>query len=86
MHFEPAVVGLATVPYLGDNEDLRPLFGDVLPPTTNMTHWFQKLAFYLAKLVRGCQFDRKPQTVQVVEWLGLRHFRKRYARVESVRL
>ena len=41
--------GLATVMYLGDNEDKLPLFGDVFPPTPTMTYWFQKVAPYITK-------------------------------------
>ncbi len=41
--------GLATIMYLGDNEDKLPLFGDVFPPTPTMTYWYQKLAPYVAR-------------------------------------
>src|SRR6266567_2196378 len=41
--------GLATVMYLGDNEDKLPLFGDVFPPTPTMTYWYQKLAPYVVR-------------------------------------
>jgi prepilin-type N-terminal cleavage/methylation domain-containing protein/prepilin-type processing-associated H-X9-DG protein len=52
--------GLATVMYMGDNEDHLPLFGDVFPPKPTMTYWYQKLAPYVAQ-----QADANPGSTAV---------------------
>jgi len=45
--------GLATVLYLGDNEDKLPLFGDSYPYTPDVMWWYQKLAPYVLKQAAG---------------------------------
>jgi len=41
--------GVATIMYGNDNADKLPLFGDVFPPTTTTTYWFQKLGPYIVR-------------------------------------
>jgi len=43
--------GLATVMYMGDNQDYLPLFGDTFPRTSVTTWWYQSLAPYVAQQV-----------------------------------
>ena len=50
--------GLATVMYMGDNEDKLPLFGDEFPPTATTMWWYQKLAPYITK-----QADANPNSL-----------------------
>ena len=59
--------GLATVMYMGDNDDKLPLFGDDYPYPPTTLFWYQKLAPYVVRAggrrpgQHGSLYRRNPQ-------------------------